>query len=114
MTVNVFAIERLPAETEYSQDHRDDTAPNEGGLHDDVHEERDAVGEVEAVDRQAQERRDSSRPDGATILKCQFLKLHLEGTNIVISLQYKNFFVLDSGNPVGFSCVAKLLRVNSG
>lgn len=57
MAVDVFAFKRWTSESEHGEGHGDDATSNEGGLHDDVHQEWNAVREVKAIDGQSEERR---------------------------------------------------------
>lgn len=69
MAVDIFALERCSSKAEDSQDHGDDAAADEGCLHDDVHQEWNAVREIEPVDSKPEKWCYGCWADGATILK---------------------------------------------
>lgn len=77
MTVDVFALEGCATEAEDGEGHGNDAAADERGLHHDVHQEGDAVCEVEAVDGQTKEWSNRRRADCATVLKVNKVWINL-------------------------------------
>lgn len=69
VTVTGVTAQRLSVQPEHRDHQPDDAAPQEAGLHHNLHDPRDLVREVEPVDSQAQERRYHHRTHRTAVLK---------------------------------------------
>lgn len=82
MAVEVFAVELRPIVPEHADHERDDADADERHLHDAVHEEGDAAGEVEAVDGQPEQRGDEQWSYDASVLRIE------TGCEIVLAMLF--------------------------
>lgn len=69
MAVTGVTVQRLSVQPKHGDHQPDDTAPQEAGLHHELHDPWDLVREVEPVNSQAQERRYHHRTHRTAVLK---------------------------------------------
>lgn len=69
MAIHVGTFKWFSTKTKDGEYHSDNAASDEGSLHDDVHEKRDSVSEVEPVDSETEERCDYCWANCTTVLK---------------------------------------------